>query len=104
MQVTSCAASGVASIAVGSEGTLYGFGRSKRGQLGLGKGRIAADAPERIPGVEGVTAVSCGWGHALAITGAQHLPFISSWLVWMSGVSVLLMYRVQRSILPRQST
>ncbi|KAK9915182.1 hypothetical protein WJX75_005773 [Coccomyxa subellipsoidea] len=67
-KVTSCAASGVASIAVGSEGTLYSFGMSKRGQLGLGKGRIAADAPERIPGVEGVTAVSCGWGHALAIS------------------------------------
>ncbi|BDA43656.1 probable ultraviolet-B receptor UVR8 [Coccomyxa sp. Obi] len=67
-KVVGCAASGVASIAVGTDGCLYSFGKSKRGQLGLGEGRTAADVPERIPGCEGVTAVSCGWGHALALT------------------------------------
>ncbi len=72
MQVIGCAASGVASIAVGADGALYSFGKSKRGQLGLGEGRTAADTPERIPGVEGIAAVGCGWGHALALTGAHH--------------------------------
>lgn len=64
-----CGASGVASIAVGVDGTLWSFGSSKRGQLALGKGRVEAAVPERVAGAEGVTAVSCGWGHALALTG-----------------------------------
>ena len=54
---------------MGSDGRVYAFGKSKRGQLGLGRGSVAAAVPEPIPGLEGVLAVSCGWGHALALTG-----------------------------------
>ncbi|KAL0906355.1 hypothetical protein M5K25_024843 [Dendrobium thyrsiflorum] len=50
VNVQAAYASGVVSAAVGDDGSLWVWGRSKRGQLGLGKG------------------VSFGWGHALAFT------------------------------------
>ena len=70
MQVKSMAASGVASFAVLTDGTVWTWGTSKRGQLGLGPGHVQALKPQRIPGLEGITSVSAGWGHACALRGA----------------------------------
>jgi len=69
LQVTSAAASGVASFAVLEDGTVWGWGSSKRGQLGLGQGTVQALKPQRLPGLEGITEVSAGWGHACALRG-----------------------------------
>ncbi len=69
LQVTSAAASGVASFAVLGDGTVWGWGSSKRGQLGLGQGTVQALKPQRLPGLEGITEVSAGWGHACALRG-----------------------------------
>jgi len=41
-------ASGVISVAVGDDGSMWTWGRSKRGQLGLGKGVVEAAAPTRV--------------------------------------------------------
>ena len=65
----SAAASGVASFAVVEDGTVWGWGSSKRGQLGLGQGIVEALKPQRLPGLEGITQVSAGWGHACALRG-----------------------------------
>ena len=69
MQVVSAAASGVASFAATSDGTVWVWGSSKRGQLGLGPGVIEAHQPKRIPGLEGVMQLAAGWGHVLALKG-----------------------------------
>ncbi|DBA88888.1 hypothetical protein WJX79_001006 [Trebouxia sp. C0005] len=66
-KVMSAAASGVASFAVVEDGTVWGWGSSKRGQLGLGQGIVEALKPQRLPGLEGITQVSAGWGHACAL-------------------------------------
>lgn len=41
-------ASGVISAAVGVDGSLWVWGKSKRGQLGLGKGMTEAIVPSRV--------------------------------------------------------
>ncbi|ESQ48976.1 hypothetical protein EUTSA_v10020741mg [Eutrema salsugineum] len=63
-------ASGVISTAIGDDGSLWVWGRSKRGQLGLGKGIIEALVPSRVETLaeEHIVKVSLGWGHALALT------------------------------------
>ncbi|KAK7817374.1 e3 isg15--protein ligase herc6 [Quercus suber] len=52
-KVNVCAAfaSGVVSAAIGDDGSLWVWGKSKRGQLGLGKGIIEAVVPSRISNV-----------------------------------------------------
>ena len=71
------AASGVASFAVLTDGTVWAWGSSKRGQLGLGPGCVQTLHPQRLPGLEGITSVSAGWGHACALRGAA-LPLAAS--------------------------
>ncbi|KAI7737982.1 hypothetical protein M8C21_022828 [Ambrosia artemisiifolia] len=68
--VQSVFASGVVSAAVRGDGSLWVWGRSKRGQLGLGNGIIEAVVPSRVKGLEKeeIFKVSFGWGHALALT------------------------------------
>ncbi|KAL1192877.1 Ultraviolet-B receptor UVR8 [Cardamine amara subsp. amara] len=70
VNVLSAFASGVVSAAIGDDGSLWVWGRSKRGQLGLGKGIIEALVPSRVEtlAAEHVVKVSLGWGHALALT------------------------------------
>ena len=68
-QVKSVAASGVASFAVLMDGTVWAWGTSKRGQLGLGPGITQALRPQRVPGLEGISQVSAGWGHVCALRG-----------------------------------
>lgn len=69
-QIMSGAASGVASFAVDEGGSLWAWGSSRRGQLGLGEGVTACPVPTRVPGLEGINRVACGWGHAAALRGA----------------------------------
>ncbi|GAB2227845.1 hypothetical protein Droror1_Dr00009672 [Drosera rotundifolia] len=62
--------SGVTSVALGEDGSLWVWGRSKRGQLGLGNGITQALVPSRVEKLAGelITKVALGWGHALAQT------------------------------------
>lgn len=61
-------ASGVVSAAIGDDGSLWVWGKSKRGQLGLGKDIIEAVVPSRVEALAGekIVKVSFGWGHGLA--------------------------------------
>ena len=72
VQVVGAAASGVASFAIDSAGCVWSWGASRRGQLGQGAGTAESPLPRRVHGLEGITSVACGWGHALALTG-RHL-------------------------------
>ncbi|KAJ0873853.1 putative regulator of chromosome condensation 1/beta-lactamase-inhibitor protein II [Helianthus annuus] len=68
--VRSAFASGVVSAAVSGDGSLWIWGKSKRGQLGLGFGITEAVVPSRVKVLdkEEIIKVSFGWGHALALT------------------------------------
>ncbi|XP_074292118.1 ultraviolet-B receptor UVR8 isoform X1 [Silene latifolia] len=70
VKVRAAFASGVISAAVGDDGSVWTWGRSKRGQLGHGKGVLEAFVPSRVEALakEDVVKVSLGWGHALAQT------------------------------------
>lgn len=70
VQVRSVSASGVVSAAIGCDGSLWVWGRSKRGQLGLGKDIVEATVPCRVQALASydVVKVSFGWGHAMALT------------------------------------
>lgn len=72
VQVIGAAASGVASFAIDAQGCVWSWGTSKRGQLGQGTGIAESAQPRRLPGLEGITSVACGWGHALALRGRPH--------------------------------
>ncbi|XP_031492183.1 ultraviolet-B receptor UVR8 [Nymphaea colorata] len=70
VRVRSAFASGVVSMAVGDDGSLWAWGRSKRGQLGLGRGILEVRLPTKVEALAGeeVAKVGLGWGHALAQT------------------------------------
>ncbi|PUZ74528.1 hypothetical protein GQ55_1G072200 [Panicum hallii var. hallii] len=70
VQVRAVSASGVVSAAIGSDGSLWVWGRSKRGQLGLGKDIVEAVVPSRVEALASydIAKVSFGWGHAMALT------------------------------------
>ncbi|GAU42337.1 hypothetical protein TSUD_242340 [Trifolium subterraneum] len=70
VKVCAAFASGVVSSAVGEDGSVWVWGKSKRGQLGLGKDVIEAIVPSRLQALsrENIAKVSFGWGHALALT------------------------------------
>ncbi|KAG0503383.1 hypothetical protein HPP92_003455 [Vanilla planifolia] len=75
VKVKAAYASGVVSAAIGDDGSLWVWGRSKRGQLGLGKGVTEAIKPTKVEGIaeHEITKVSFGWGHALALTNSGKL-------------------------------
>jgi hypothetical protein len=52
---------------VSRDGSLFAFGTSKRGQLGLGPDALQAHVPQQVPLPTGVQQVSAGWGHAAAL-------------------------------------
>ncbi|KAL0547093.1 hypothetical protein IC582_017016 [Cucumis melo] len=70
VKICSAFASGVVSAALGDDGSLWIWGKSKRGQLGLGKDVTEAVIPSRVQALEGekIVKVSFGWGHALAFS------------------------------------
>ncbi|KAJ4849624.1 hypothetical protein Tsubulata_036761 [Turnera subulata] len=70
VKVSAAFASGVVSAAIGDGGSLWVWGKSKRGQLGLGDGVTEATLPCRVEALAGekIAKVSFGWGHALAQT------------------------------------
>ena len=49
-------------------GRVWAWGTSKRGQLGLGPEVVQTLDALLVPGLEGICQVSCGWGHAAAIS------------------------------------
>lgn len=70
VSVQTAFASGVISAAIGVDGSLWVWGKSKRGQLGLGKGITESVVPSRVEllAEEEIVKVSLGWGHSLALT------------------------------------
>ncbi|XP_057981059.1 uncharacterized protein LOC131166475 [Malania oleifera] len=70
IEVKAAFASGVISTVVGGDGSLWVWGKSKHGQLGLGKDVTEAIVPSRVEALaaEKIVKVSLGWGHALALT------------------------------------
>ncbi|XWS31128.1 hypothetical protein CRYUN_Cryun23aG0051000 [Craigia yunnanensis] len=70
VNVCAAFASGVISAAIDDDGSVWAWGKSKRGQLGLGKGVTEAVVPHRVEALAGekIVKVSFGWGHALAQT------------------------------------
>ncbi|KAL5981289.1 hypothetical protein ACLOJK_015344 [Asimina triloba] len=70
VRVKAASASGVISSAIGEDGSLWVWGKSKRGQLGLGKGVTEAMVPSKVEALadENIVKVALGWGHALALT------------------------------------
>ncbi|XP_059661314.1 ultraviolet-B receptor UVR8 [Cornus florida] len=70
VKVRAAFASGVISTAIGDDGSLWVWGKSKRGQLGLGNGIIESIFPSKVEALSGeeIVKVSLGWGHALAQT------------------------------------
>lgn len=53
VKVKAAFASGVISTAIGDDGSLWVWGKSKHGQLGLGKGIIETVVPSRVKALEG---------------------------------------------------
>ncbi|MCO5606283.1 hypothetical protein L7F22_060470 [Adiantum nelumboides] len=70
VEVKDTAGSGVVSMAIDADGSLWAWGKSKRGQLGLGETIIEAPFPRRVQALSGhqIVQVSLGWGHVLAST------------------------------------
>ncbi|XP_073000704.1 ultraviolet-B receptor UVR8 [Typha latifolia] len=70
VKVRAAFASGVVSAAIGDDGSLWMWGRSKRGQLGLGRDVTEATKPSKVEALKGydIVKVSFGWGHAMAQT------------------------------------
>lgn len=61
MKISSAFASGVVSAALGDDGSLWIWGKSKRGQLGLGKDVTEAVIPSRVQALGGEKIVKVGW-------------------------------------------
>ncbi|EPS71463.1 hypothetical protein M569_03294 [Genlisea aurea] len=75
VSVHSAYASGVISAIIGEDGSLWVWGKSKRGQLGLGKDVFESVAPVRVKKLAGEVIVKAafGWGHALALSDSGKL-------------------------------
>lgn len=76
VEVINAAASGVVSMAIGKDGALWAWGKSKRGQLGLGKGVTEALVPQRVEALAGEEIVQV---HRWLLDGAM------LWYVQMKG-------------------
>ena len=53
VEVVAARGSGVVSMAVAKDGSLWAWGKSKRGQLGLGANVIHAQTPQRVGALSG---------------------------------------------------
>lgn len=63
------AGSGVVSMAIATDGSLWAWGKSKRGQLGLGPGITQALVPQRVEALA---------GHQVAQVLRYYYPYVSS--------------------------
>ena len=57
VKVRAAFASGVVSAAIGDDGSLWVWGRSKRGQLGLGRDVTEATKPSKVEALKGYDIV-----------------------------------------------
>jgi alpha-tubulin suppressor-like RCC1 family protein len=65
--VTAISAGGFHSLALLSDGTVMAWGDDQEGQLGNGEIETDSDVPVPVTGLTGVTAVSAGLAHSLAL-------------------------------------
>ena len=65
--IIKAAGSGVATFAITDNGSLFSFGTSRRGQLGIGEGIEMTQEPRKIDIPGCCTHISLGWGHAVAL-------------------------------------
>lgn len=72
-------ASGVASMAIGGDGSLWVWGRSKRGQLGLGEGITEATLPRRVEALAGEEIVKVCYSFLLCLYMLQFLHVELNW-------------------------
>lgn len=57
-------------LALGADGTVWAWGNNESGVLGVPPDTVARrSTPERVPGLDGATAIAAGPGHALAVRG-----------------------------------
>jgi hypothetical protein len=69
IKVKAAAGSGVVSMAIATDGSLWAWGKSKRGQLGLGPGITQALVPQRVEALA---------GHQVAQVLRYYYPYVSS--------------------------
>jgi alpha-tubulin suppressor-like RCC1 family protein len=83
------------SLALKNDGTVWAWGDNQHGELGNGTttttGCQCIDAPVQVPNLSGVSAISAGYGHSLALKKAtlrrhHHRKTITSVLAWGDNV------------------
>lgn len=66
-------------FAVTSDGRAFAWGRDDTGQLGDGGGHPYVATPSPVSGLSGVTAISAGWYHALALISPGASGSVWAW-------------------------
>lgn len=67
--ITAISAGASHSLALRNDGTVWAWGWNGRGQIGQGSASSTSFTPVQVPGLTGVTAISVGTDHCLALSG-----------------------------------
>lgn len=76
----------MSSGACGEDGSLWVWGRSRFGQLGVGRpGTVHLVEPTQVASVSGALQLALGWGHAAVIAQAGAIPWADCVVIWDSS-------------------